>query len=487
MSNDEGSEPASGAGERSRWLRSLSRYERPDSRQATAQLLNTLLPYVAVWDVMVGLLRIGLGYWPILPLLPLAAGLLVRTFVLFHDCCHGSFFPSKTANRVVGYLLGLLAFTPYEGWQRPHHLHHASTGDLDRRGHGDVWTLTVDEYRAAPWHTRFAYRVFRNPLVLFGIGPALVFLIGHRFHRTGSGPRERLSVWLTNLGLLVIGVAAYFTIGLKLYLVIQVPVMALTGSIGVLLFYVQHQYEEVYWERHADWDPVRAALEGSSYYQLPRVLEWFTGSIGYHHLHHLRPRIPNYRLRECAEQMPVLAVGAPLTVRGSLSSLSLHLWDETERKLVRFSGRPLRAPAHPAGSEAALDLGRRFREWASRTAPGFRRPVIGARHPQALGVWSILMAFALAGVRAGAARPAPFPEMASRSPRFSIGDHQVLARTGARNPTSERGRGGSPTLAVSAVRQTPQGARSAQVADLSTPGGRVPTVRGMGSEEPEAI
>lgn len=324
-----------GAGSSREWSRALSRYERPDARRATGQLLNTLLPYGLLWAAMLWMVRAGLPYWSLTPLVLLAAGLLVRIFIIFHDCCHGSFFASKTANRVLGYLTGLLAFTPYEAWQHPHNRHHATAGDLDRRGVGDVWTLTVAEYEAAPWSTRLRYRIYRHPLTLFVVLPTVLFLVGQRFPRKGAGPHERRSALLTNFGLTIILGLAHFTIGLPTYCAIQLPIIAITGSIGVWLFYVQHQYEEVYWSRHTEWDPVRAALEGSSYYQLPRVLEWFTGSIGYHYLHHLRPRIPNYRLRECAAEMPVTPA-APLTMRGSLQSIFLHLWDEDENRLVRF-------------------------------------------------------------------------------------------------------------------------------------------------------
>lgn len=331
---------ASGEQDASRdWYRALSRYEQPDQRKAIAQLLDTLVPYGLLWALMVWMLRSGLPYWSVLPLLLLAAGFLVRVFIIFHDCCHGSFFPSRRANRILGYVTGLLTFTPFEGWQHPHHRHHATTGDLDRRGTGDVWTLTLDEYQASPWWRRFGYRFFRHPLQLFLLSPALLFLVSHRFFRSGSGPRERHSVLLTNLGLVLVALAAQYTIGLGTYLLIQVPIMVLTASIGVWLFYVQHQYETVYWARHTEWDPIRAALEGSSYYQLPRWLEWFTGSIGFHYLHHLRPRIPNYHLRRCCEEMPVEPVGEPLTLRRSLKSLSLHLWNEAEQKLVRFPRR----------------------------------------------------------------------------------------------------------------------------------------------------
>jgi omega-6 fatty acid desaturase (delta-12 desaturase) len=326
------------------WRRALSRYEQPDRRKAVGQLFDTLLPYGLLWGAMVWMLRAGLPYWSILPLLVIAAGFLVRTFIIFHDCCHGSFFTSRNANRILGYCTGILTFTPYEGWQRPHNFHHATAGDLDRRGTGDIWTMTLNEYRAAPARTRLAYRIFRHPLVLFVVGPVLLFLVSYRLPRKGSGTRERRSVLVTNLSLLAIGVAAHFTIGLPTYLLIQLPLTAISGTAGVWLFYVQHQFEEVYWERHEEWDPARAALEGSSYYRLPALLEWFTGSIGFHYLHHLRPRIPNYRLRECAAELPVAPASGPLTMRGSLKCLCLHLWDEADKKLVPFPTRSSRAP-----------------------------------------------------------------------------------------------------------------------------------------------
>jgi acyl-lipid omega-6 desaturase (Delta-12 desaturase) len=336
MSDRERGEATGSATTSRDWYRALSQYEKPDLQKAVGQLLNTLLPYGVLWAAMVWMLRAGFPYWSILPLLLLAAGLLVRIFIIFHDCCHGSFFASRTANRILGYVTGILTFTPYEGWQHPHNRHHATSGDLDRRGTGDVWTMTVDEYQAAPLRTRLGYRIFRHPLVLFVVVPALLFLVSHRLPRKGSSARERRSVLITNLGLLAIAVTAHLTIGLHTYLLIQVPLTVIAASVGVWLFYVQHQYEEVYWARHAEWDPVRAALEGSSYYQLPRVLEWFTGSIGFHYLHHLRPRIPNYRLRRCYDEMPVVPGAEPLTLRGSLKCMFLHLWNEAEKKLVRF-------------------------------------------------------------------------------------------------------------------------------------------------------
>jgi omega-6 fatty acid desaturase (delta-12 desaturase) len=234
-------------------------------------LLNTVLPYLLLWGGTAWMLSAGLPYWTVLPALALAAGLLVRVFIIFHDCCHGSFFPSRVANAVTAYLTGLLAFTPYEAWQHPHHRHHATTGDLDRRGVGDIWTMTVEEYRAARWPQRLRYRISRHPLVMFGCVPILMFFVAHRAPRRGSSPRERRSVLFTNLGLLAVAGVAHLTIGLPNYLLIQVPIMALTASVGMWLFYVQHQYEAVYWSRHAEWDPTRAALEELLLPAAPRV------------------------------------------------------------------------------------------------------------------------------------------------------------------------------------------------------------------------
>jgi len=321
---------------RSDWYRELSKYEKPDLRKATGQLLDTFVPYLALWGLMIWMLHRGIPYGFTLPLAVVAAGLLVRCFIFFHDCGHGSFFASRRANTIVGYICGILTFTPYEDWRRPHAAHHACAADLDRRGLGDIWTLTVAEYLARPGSNRLAYRLFRNPLVLFGLGPLVMFLIVHRFPHKRAGQRERHSVLLTNLAILAIIGVASMTIGLRTYLLIQLPIITLAGACGMWLFYVQHQFEPVYWARHEDWNPMSAALGGSSYYRLPKVLQWFTGNIGLHHIHHLRPRIPNYNLQRCYDEVPALQQVEPLTLRRSLKSLRLHLWDETDQKLVSF-------------------------------------------------------------------------------------------------------------------------------------------------------
>ena len=320
----------------SEWYRSLSKYEKPNLRKAIWQLLNTFVPYIGLWILMVWMLRQGISYLFVLPLTVVAGGLLIRIFIFFHDCGHGSFFASRQANRILGTLCGVLAFTPFEDWRRPHAEHHATAGNLDRRGVGDIWTMTVDEYLAAPLSRKITYRFFRNPIVMFVIAPPIIFLITQRLPHKGAGRRERVSVLINDLALLGILFAASKTIGLSTYLLIQMPIMSIAACVGVWLFYVQHQFEDVYWARHENWDPIRAALEDCSYYRLPKVLQWFTGNIGLHHIHHLRPKIPNYNLQQCYDEVPVLQNVEPLTLRTSFKSAFLHLWDEASRKLVSF-------------------------------------------------------------------------------------------------------------------------------------------------------
>jgi omega-6 fatty acid desaturase (delta-12 desaturase) len=237
----------------------------------------------------------------------------------------------------VGYAAGLLVLTPFEQWQRSHAEHHAGVGDLDRRGAGDVWTMTVAEYREAPRSKRLLYRTFRNPFVLLGIGPALLFLVDNRLPWSGKSRRERFSVHFTNAGIAVTLVVAHLTIGLPIFLATQLPTLVMAATIGVWLFYVQHQFETVYWSRRPAWDPLKAALEGSSYYRLPRVLQWLTGSIGLHHIHHVQPRIPFYSLQSCQDAVPAFHAVPPLTVRRSLHSLRLRLVDEERQRMVTWA------------------------------------------------------------------------------------------------------------------------------------------------------
>lgn len=328
------------------WQKTVAKYQKPDRRHSIWQVINTLVPYFFLWFLMV--LSLKVSYWLTLLLAIPAGGFLMRTFIIFHDCGHGSFFRSRRANDTLGVITGILTFTPYYRWRHDHAVHHASVGDLDRRGVGDIWTLTVKEYQALPARKKLLYRLVRNPLLIFTVGGLGLFLIGNRISSPTAGKRERYSVYWTNLALLGIFLLMSATIGLKAYIMVQLPIMILISSIGVWLFYVQHQFEGVYWERHDRWDYVTAALEGSSYYKLPRVLQWFSGNIGFHHVHHISPRIPNYYLEKCHNDHPIFQQVKPLTLLSSTKSLFLRLWDEDERKLVGYAAlKKIQVSAEP--------------------------------------------------------------------------------------------------------------------------------------------
>jgi omega-6 fatty acid desaturase (delta-12 desaturase) len=316
------------------WKETVMKYQRPALRRALWQVLNTLVPYAALWYLMY--LSVAVSYWLTAGLALVAAGFLVRVFILFHDCGHGSFFRSPKANDVLGFFTGILCFTPYYHWRWQHALHHASAGDLDRRGTGDVWTLTVEEYLKASRWKRFAYRLARNPLVLFVLAPLFLFLVMQRIPSSKAGRRERNSVYVTNMALLALATGLSLLFGFKTYLLLQCGVLLASGVAGVWLFYVQHQFEGVYWERSEQWDYATAALQGSSFYKLPRILQWFSGNIGFHHIHHLSPRIPNYHLEKCHRAEPLFQTVRPVTLLPSLKSLTFRLWDEQRRRLVSF-------------------------------------------------------------------------------------------------------------------------------------------------------
>lgn len=316
------------------WKQIVARYQRPSAGRAAWQIVNTLVPYGTLWCLMH--LALAWSYWLVVPLAILAGGFLVRVFIIFHDCGHGSYLKSRRANDVLGFLTGVLTFTPYHHWRWEHAIHHASAGDLDRRGTGDVWTLTVQEYLEASRWKRFAYRLARNPVILFAIAPLFLFLVMQRFPSSKAPRRERLSVYWTNLALAVVAAGLIWVFGFKAYLVIQLAVLLVAGSAGVWLFYVQHQFEGVYWERGAEWDYVTAALKGSSFYRLPKVLQWFSGNIGFHHIHHLSPRIPNYHLEKCHQSEPLFQTVKPVTLFASFKAFSFRLWDEQRRQLVGY-------------------------------------------------------------------------------------------------------------------------------------------------------
>jgi omega-6 fatty acid desaturase (delta-12 desaturase) len=317
------------------WRRATGPFTGPNARRASFQLATTLgLLMVAVSTIHFALQWSTLGA---AVLAVPAALLLVRTFILMHDCAHGSFFGSRAANDTVGFITGVLTLTPFVQWRRDHALHHASSGDLDRRGHGDVPTLTVREYRAKSPRARLRYRILRHPLTLLFGGP-LHLMIGQRLRgrSLATAAAQVRSVWLTNAAIVGLLALAFASVGWKSVLFAYGLPYYLAAMAGVWLFYVQHQFEDAYWASHDAWDYADATLRGSSHLRLPAILQWCTGSIGLHHVHHVAPRIPNYRLQQCHDASPVFAQSPVITLRSGVSALRLALWDEDRQRLVRF-------------------------------------------------------------------------------------------------------------------------------------------------------
>jgi omega-6 fatty acid desaturase (delta-12 desaturase) len=316
------------------WQKMIRKYSQPDLLKSIWQICNTFIPYVIMWVILYWSLQFP--YWVTLLISTVAAGFLIRLFIIFHDCGHGSFFRSKRANLIVGMIFGILTFTPYQKWHNQHRIHHATSGNLDKRGIGDVWTLTVKEYLQSSKWQRFNYRIFRNPFVLFIFGPVFVLAIQHRFTKKRMTREERLDVYFTNAMMLAIAVAMSLVIGLKAYLIIQLPIILIAYSLGLWLFYVQHQFDEVSWERDASWDYKTAAIKGSSFLKLPAVLQWFTGNIGFHHVHHLSSKIPNYNLARCHYENDLFKSVKPIILFSSFKTFKLNLWDEATQCMVPF-------------------------------------------------------------------------------------------------------------------------------------------------------
>jgi acyl-lipid omega-6 desaturase (Delta-12 desaturase) len=317
------------------WQSTTAPYRASSTARAVVQLCTTILPLAALVAVMYAMLDVS--YWITLALAVPAAGFLVRTFIIMHDCGHGSFVPSRRANEVIGFITGAITLTPFAQWRRDHALHHASSGDLDRRGHGDVLTLTVDEYLARSRWGRLKYRLYRHPITLFVLGP--IFLLFVR-HLPAAGialtTKTKIESRATTAAIVAIVVAFTLAIGWKAVLLVYGPIILIAGATGNWLFYVQHQFEDAYWESGEEWDYATAALHGSSHLVLPPVLQWFTGSIGLHHVHHLAPRIPNHKLQRCHDSTPLLQSAPVLTLRSGVAALKLSLWDEEQRRMVRF-------------------------------------------------------------------------------------------------------------------------------------------------------
>lgn len=317
------------------WQKIVAHYHKPDVREGFRQIALTFIPYVAFWVVMSWSLSVS--YWLTLLLSIPGSLFMVRLFIIMHDCGHGAFFKSQKLNDIVGIITGVLTFTPYYSWRHGHAIHHATSGDLDRRGIGDIQTLTLNEYNALPWYRRLGYRIYRHPVIIFLIGAQLNFIILQRFTYREDPKRENLSVHATTAAILGLAALISALIGWQAYLLIQLPMMYLASLIGVWLFYIQHQFEETYWRPHPEWDYAQASLQGSSFYKLPKILHWFTGNIGFHHIHHLSPKIPFYRLEDAYRENDMFKHSPTLTLASSLKCLNWRVWDEEQGKMVGFA------------------------------------------------------------------------------------------------------------------------------------------------------
>jgi len=316
------------------WIEIIKKYNKPKLSKSIFQLVTSVVPYLALWVLMV--YSLSVSYWLTLGLSVIASGFLIRTFIVFHDCVHGAFFRKKKHNEIVGVILGVFTFTPFHRWRNDHLIHHNTVGNLDERGIGDVLTLTVDEYLSRSKWGRFRYRVYRHPVFLFGIAPLLHFTLGFRLTLKRLKKGINRKIHFTNIAIVLLVLGMIWLIGWKAFLLIQLPILFIATSHGIWLFYVQHQFEDVIWAEKENWDYKTMALEGSSYFKLPILLQWFTGNIGFHHIHHLSPIIPNYNLPKCHKENDLFRQTKPITFFTALKSLNLRLWDEEKKRLINF-------------------------------------------------------------------------------------------------------------------------------------------------------
>ena len=332
-----GSKKISSAQEARAWMQALSRYREPSRARSIFEIAVTVVPLVILWAAI--LLAVHFGHWYALVLAIPAAGFMVRLFMIQHDCGHGSFFRAKQTNDWVGRVIGIFTLTPYDFWRQTHAIHHAHSGNLELRGLGDIDTLTVREYLAAPRWRQVCYRIYRNPLFLFAVGPAYLFFLQYRLPvgmMWGNGWKPWASTMATNAGIALVAGLMIWLVGLVPFLLVHLPILLIAASLGVWLFYVQHQFEDTYWAHRQGWNHQQAALHGSSYYELPAVLRWFSANIGVHHVHHLSSKIPFYRLPKVLQDFPELAKIGRLTFMESVRSVRLTLWDEIEWRLISF-------------------------------------------------------------------------------------------------------------------------------------------------------
>lgn len=309
-------------------------FAKSDKKKSIIQLINTVPPLLIFW--FIAYQSLSVSFWLMLPFAIIAAGFVIRTFIIFHDCTHGSFFKNRKANDIVGTITGVLTLFAYSKWKREHAIHHASSSNLDKRGVGDIWVMTIDEYVEASKWQRFSYRIYRNPLVMFVLGPFYLVLVSSRFNRKDARQKERNNTYLINVILVVLYTAMILLIGWQAFVIVQGTIMFVAGALGIWLFYIQHTFEDSYFEEESEWDYVKAAVDGSSYYKLPRVLQWATGNIGFHHVHHLSPRVPNYNLEEAHDATPPLHTATTITIKTSLASLKYKVYDPEKKAFVTF-------------------------------------------------------------------------------------------------------------------------------------------------------
>lgn len=338
--------------------KSVAPYEKYDRKASISQLVNTLVPLVLLWYATY--YSLSVSYWLTLLLAIPTAGFVIRTFIICHDCCHGSFFKSRKANDIIGTITGVISLVPYRQWKHSHSIHHAGSSNLDKRGIGDIWIMTVEEYQAASTWKRLYYRFYRHPLVIFGIGPIAVFVIQYRFNAKGARRKERMNTYLTNVSIAAVYGLLTWAIGWQSFLLVQIPIIFVSGFLGIWLFYVQHQFEDTFFEKEEEWTYVQAAVEGSSYYKLPKVLQWITGNIGFHHVHHLSPKVPNYNLEKAHNATPPLQQATTITIRSSLKALHYRLWDEENKTFINFKQLKSRLRNPEPAAEALLLKQRRL-------------------------------------------------------------------------------------------------------------------------------